>query len=190
MSELLLYVVLFFMVLSAILTVITDKLFTAVVYSGVLSLLTTLSYLLLGAPDVALAEAVIGSTLATAIFLVTLKKYRIFTVYLVGNRDDQLSTQILQTITTTLKKMNIELHVLQTQSDAHELFSHPNCDLVAEKKGEQIVLHGELQSQYFSKITEALSCEIDSGVVVVEDSITDSIVNFREDENYEETNLF
>ncbi len=181
MNELL-YVVLFFMIVAAVLTVITEKLFTAVVYSSALSILTTLAYLLLGAPDVALAEAVIGSTLATAIFLVTLKKYRIFTVYFVGTREDPLSTHVLQTITSTLKKMNIELNVLQTQSDAHELFSHPNCDLVAEKREEKIVLHGELQSQYFTEITEALSLEIQSGSVLVEDSIDDSTVNFREED--------
>ncbi len=178
----LLYFVLFFMIASAILTVVTDKLFTAVVYSSVLSLLTTLAYLLLGAPDVALAEAVIGSTLATAIFLVTLRKYRIFTVYLIGVKDDPQSLHVLQVITTTLRKLSIDLNILQTQGDAHELFSHPNCDLVAEKKGDQIILHGEMQSLYFMQLTEALSSEIQSGLVIVEDSIADSIVNFREEE--------
>ncbi len=182
MNNMFLTIILIFMLLSAILTVITDKMFTAVVYSSVLSAFTTLAYLLLGAPDVALAEAVIGSTLATAIFLVTLKKYRIFTVYLVGKRGDPLATHVLQVITRTLKQLDIEPNILQIQADAHELFSHPNCDLVAEQKNGNMILHGEQHSHYFTEIANALSHEIQNGSVIIEDSIYDSVVHFEEEE--------
>ncbi len=182
MDNIFLYSILSFMVIAAILTVITDKLFTAVVYSGVLSVFTALSYLLLGAPDVALAEAVIGSTLATAILLATLRKYRIFTIYIVGKLKHPLSSQVIQTISKTLQESDIEPNILHSQSDAHSLFAHPNCDLVVEQNGDSIILHGEMHSQYFSHITEALSDEIIANTVLLEDSINDSSIHYKGDD--------
>ncbi len=182
MNSLFLYFVLFFMVATAILCVITDKLFTAVVYSGTLSVFTTLCYLLLGAPDVALAEAVIGATVASAIFLITLKKYRVFNVYLVGNKSNQRFMKMTKTIVKTLKKHDIQPNILITDSDesVFKLFSLQNSDLVAIERGDVIELHGEVHSQYFSAISSALDSEINSGEVIIIDSIYDSIVSYRE----------
>lgn len=183
MNNALLYIILLLMVVSAILTIVTNRLFTAVVYSSVLSGFAAFAYVLLGAPDVALAEAVIGSTLATVIFLVTLKKYRIFTIYLMGKRDDALAIHVLQVITKTLQKYDIEPHVLQSSMSAGELLSNPNCDLVVEKKDEVIVLHGEKSSQYLGRISEMLSTDIQIGTVEIEDSLEDSIAEYKGDEN-------
>ena len=80
MNETLLGAVLLLLLGLGILVVVTDRLFTAVVYSAALSACIAFGYLLLGAPDVALAEAIIGSVLTTVIYLATLKKYRIFTI--------------------------------------------------------------------------------------------------------------
>ena len=80
MNETLLGAVLLLLLGLGILVVVTDRLFTAVVYSAALSACIAFGYLLLGAPDVALAEAIIGSALTTVIYLATLKKYRIFTI--------------------------------------------------------------------------------------------------------------
>ena len=67
------------LIVLAIATVQTRKLRNAVIYLGVFSLGMSFVYILYNAPDVAIAEAVIGSTLATILYLVALKKYRIFT---------------------------------------------------------------------------------------------------------------
>lgn len=74
MNETLLGAVLLLLLGLGILVVVTDRLFTAVVYSAALSACIAFGYLLLGAPDVALAEAIIGSALTTVIYLATLKK--------------------------------------------------------------------------------------------------------------------
>jgi multicomponent Na+:H+ antiporter subunit B len=47
---------------------------TAAIYLGVFSLVSSVLYLMCAAPDVAIAEAVIGSTLATVLYLVALQK--------------------------------------------------------------------------------------------------------------------
>ena len=53
----------------------THALRHAVIYLGVYSLISSLIYLLYGAADVAITEAIIGCTLSTILFLVALKKY-------------------------------------------------------------------------------------------------------------------
>lgn len=177
MNSILLYVILFLMVVAAIMTIITTRLFTAVIYSSALSAFAALVYVLLGAPDVALAEAVIGSTLATIIFLVTLKKYRIFTVYLIGKRDDSQLASGLQLLTKTLQRYDIEPHILQSSASADELLSDPHCDLVAERKDDIVIFYGQ-QSVHFSRIAEDFSEQINAGKFIfkydLENSSTDS----------------
>ncbi len=69
------------LVLLAIVTIQIQKMRHAVIYLGAFSLTTSFVYLLYNAPDVAIAEAIIGSTLSTILYLVALQKYKIFTVY-------------------------------------------------------------------------------------------------------------
>jgi len=64
------------LVVLALVALNTPKLRRAVVYLGIFSLVSSFVYLLYGAPDVAIAEAVIGSTIATVLYLVALKKYK------------------------------------------------------------------------------------------------------------------
>ena len=56
----------------------------SVVYLAVFSLLASLLYLLFAAPELAIAEAVIGSGLVTLLYLAALKRNRVYTVAIVG----------------------------------------------------------------------------------------------------------
>jgi uncharacterized MnhB-related membrane protein len=69
------------LVILAILAVQTEKLRRAVIFLGAFSLCISFVYMLYNAPDVAIAEAVIGCTLSTILYLVALRKFRIFTVF-------------------------------------------------------------------------------------------------------------
>lgn len=60
----------------AIIAVHTQKLAVAIIASGAVSLLASIMYLLLAAPDVAMTEAAIGSGLSTIIFFYVLNKIR------------------------------------------------------------------------------------------------------------------
>lgn len=64
------------MVVMAVAVLLAKKIKTAVIISGVVSLLASILYLLLASPDVAMTEAAIGSGLTTIIFFYVLNKMR------------------------------------------------------------------------------------------------------------------
>ena len=70
------------MVAAAILAIYARNLIAAIISAGVISLLASIIYLLLAAPDVAMTEAAIGSGLTTIIFLLAIKKIK-------ENKEDQ-----------------------------------------------------------------------------------------------------
>lgn len=64
------------MITAALMAVYQKKLSIAVIAAGAVSLMASVLYLLLAAPDVALTEAAIGSGLSTIIFFYVLNKIR------------------------------------------------------------------------------------------------------------------
>lgn len=61
---------------SAVLAVLTKNLVVAIIAAGLVSLMASIGYLLLSAPDVAMTEAAIGSGLSTIIFFYVLNRVR------------------------------------------------------------------------------------------------------------------
>lgn len=74
MLELLVLLVCGSILISGVLAVLLSNMMTAMVSAGLASLFAAVSYVLLAAPDVAMAEAAIGSGLATLIFLYSIRK--------------------------------------------------------------------------------------------------------------------
>jgi energy-converting hydrogenase B subunit D len=74
MLELLVFLLCGSILASGILAVCLQNLMAAVVSAGLSSLFAAVCYVLLAAPDVAMAEAAIGSGLATIIFLYAIRK--------------------------------------------------------------------------------------------------------------------
>ncbi|WP_438751610.1 hydrogenase subunit MbhD domain-containing protein [Pararhizobium sp. O133] len=74
MLELLILLVCGSILVSGLLAVLLDNLMAAMISGGLASLFAAVSYVLLAAPDVAMAEAAIGSGLATLIFLYAIRK--------------------------------------------------------------------------------------------------------------------
>ena len=64
------------MIIAAFLAIRLKNLLAAIISAGVISLLASVIYLMLAAPDVAMTEAAIGSGLTTIIFIFTLKKIK------------------------------------------------------------------------------------------------------------------
>ena len=64
------------MIVAAFLAIHLKNLLSAIISAGIISLLASVIYLLLAAPDVAMTEAAIGSGLTTIIFIFTLKKIK------------------------------------------------------------------------------------------------------------------
>jgi uncharacterized MnhB-related membrane protein len=74
MQELLILLMCFSILVSGVLAVTLQSLMAAMVSSSLAGLFAAVSFLLLAAPDVAMAEAAIGSGLATFIFLYAIHK--------------------------------------------------------------------------------------------------------------------
>ena len=74
MLELLVILVCAGILVSGVLAVWLSNVLAAMISAGLASLFAAVSYVLLAAPDVAMAEAAIGSGLATLIFLYTMRK--------------------------------------------------------------------------------------------------------------------
>lgn len=70
------YLLLFLMVVVAFLAVIFEEELISIICLSIFSITLTALYLLYKAPDVALAEAVIGSGLNTAIFMTAISQVR------------------------------------------------------------------------------------------------------------------
>lgn len=72
--ELLVILICASILVSGILAVTLRSLMPAMVSSGLASLFAAVSYVLLAAPDVAMAEAAIGAGLSTLVFLYAIRK--------------------------------------------------------------------------------------------------------------------
>jgi multicomponent Na+:H+ antiporter subunit A len=71
-------ILIFLMLVSAIAAVIFKDLLSAVIASCVVSLIAAVLFYFLQAPDVAMAEAAIGAALITAIFVIALRRTKRF----------------------------------------------------------------------------------------------------------------
>lgn len=62
------------MFFGAIWTIISTDIFKSIIVSGIVSLMASVMFLLMEAPDVAITEAAIGSAMTTALFIFSYKK--------------------------------------------------------------------------------------------------------------------
>jgi len=67
-------ILIFIMIILAVAAVTFKDLINAVVVSAAVSLITSILFYFLQAPDVAMAEAAIGAGLTTAIFIIAIRK--------------------------------------------------------------------------------------------------------------------
>ena len=65
-----------FMVVAGLVAVATKSLLASIILSGGISLAASVVFLLMGAPDVAMTEAAIGSGLTTVVFLYAMARSR------------------------------------------------------------------------------------------------------------------
>ena len=76
MIMVIIYVLGIIMVFAAFMALYLKSLVSAVISAGVISLLASIIYLVLAAPDVAMTEAAIGSGLTTVVFLLALNRIK------------------------------------------------------------------------------------------------------------------
>jgi len=155
-----LYFVLVLMIIFAFLAIQSDSIMRAIVLLSAFSVLCSIAYFMLHAPDVAIAEAVIGCSLSTILFLVALRKYRIFTVYVLV--DDQTSEawkfKIKRHVIKFVKTINLEVHYIVTNEPLERLIEKYKFDSIMICDNNAIDFHGyksnyhfDLMYDYFNK---------------------------------------
>jgi len=152
------YVILIMMVIFAIAAIQTEVLRRAIIYAGVFSLLSSFAYLLYKAPDVAIAEAVIGCTLATVIFLVALTKYKVFRVYYkADNSNRENIDDILMSITKYSDYMSLQLDIISTQKKLDDISSASGFDVIIIQNENSIDIYGETSNYIFNNMIDYIN---------------------------------
>lgn len=154
-----------FLILMVVLTVIslnTAKLRRAVIYLGIFSLISSFVYLLYGAPDVAIAEAVIGSAISTVLYLVALKKYQVFTIYYTNANYNQIRdrhtirgrAQVLRDTEKFYSEREMEPQIIYTTEDYKTVLQRRNFDLLIHQNLDQVIFYGSRQDYHVDAFEE------------------------------------
>ncbi len=141
------------LIILSVFIVFTHKLRVAIILSGLCSMLAAFVYLFLAAPDVAIAEAIIGSTLSTIIFLIGIRKYRVCTVCALPS-DNRMETKLWSIIDRCATKKELEPTVLHVHN-LDELKTH-FYDLAYELTDKNITLYGEIDNYFISDVYSSL----------------------------------
>lgn len=152
------YLIMIMMIIFAIFSIQTEVLRRAVIYAGVFSLLCSFSYLYYNAPDVAIAEAVIGCTLSTIIYLVALTKYKIFRVYYILNTYDKVEREhLLSSITRFSDYMSLQQDVISTSRTLDQILEEGHYDVVIIQNEEGFDIYGETSNYHFDNLIDFLN---------------------------------
>lgn len=144
-------VLLLIMVGMALLTIRAAMLRLAIIYMGVFSLSASLLYVLYRAPDVAIAEAVIGSGLAVLLYLSALKRYRVYTIGLVTNRASNVTDRDIVHAERIAAISDIEAFCIEREREPQTVFTRETVaqairnyryDLVIEELPTGVRLYG------------------------------------------------
>ena len=154
-------ILLFLLIVLALAAVHTHSLRHAVIYLGVYSLISSLIYLLYGAADVAITEAIIGCTLTTILFLVALKKYQIFILYYKIDTSNGGAPYLCRQIEQQLRHFAYEVLDFQMETTLTELppetiLSDHNFDIFIHHTGEEIRCYGLKDNYHFSALKKYL----------------------------------
>lgn len=127
-------IVLAMMITLAIATVSSMKLRRAIIYMGGFSLLASFVYLFSNAPDVAIAEAVIGCTISVILLLTALQKYRVMTIYYVEDKSCEVSQNLCEEFVIDLEKFllehEFEPQLVRTTLDDESLHEQDKFDML------------------------------------------------------------
>lgn len=148
----------------AIFTIITPRVRKSIILSGIMSVTASFAYVLLAAPDIALTEAVVGTTITTVLLLVAIKKSKIFIVYYI-KRDEVIREDIMKSIEQILKESEYELQFVCTTETVNFLKNNYSFELLIEEKEDIIHLYGEYANLTFVDIVKKLKSEFGEDLI-------------------------
>lgn len=147
----------FLLLLTAFMSIHSKHLRHSVLYLSAFSILCALYYLLLHAPDVALAEAVIGCSLSTILYLVALTKYKLFTIYYIQPFSPSSLKTIFPLIRAFCRSEELEDHGIHTHLSFEEVCHLDAFDVAIVQTSNGIVFYGAKDNDYIQKLDRFLA---------------------------------
>lgn len=165
--KLVIIITLSIMVLLSVLTIFNESIRTSVILQGVLSSLAAFTFLIFIAPDVALAEAVIGSTLSTIVILMAIRHMRVIhVVYNTKSLDSSLIEGLFQEI------YGVGDHEYQLASNDESLQAniknYPNSDFIICEEGDKLYLYSRREGSDYLQVKSNLEAYREWELVLVE----------------------
>lgn len=160
---------LFALLLLAILSLSVRRLRLAIVYKTLFSLICAFVYLYYSAPDVSIAEAVMGCGIATALFLVALRNAEHFTVYVLMPHaqdpgDGMLlpeGKQIMAEMVSFSKQKNLSLDVRYSNVTLNAMITDYRADLILLQDNGELTLFGLEQDYHFDAVRELVDVHLE-----------------------------
>ncbi len=144
------------LVLLALLAIRAEILRVAVVFFGIFSLVCSFLYLYYQAPDVAIAEAVIGSGLITLLYLTALKRYKVYNIAFTSDSFTDVTDRtivegtrhehFLGEVEEFCLNRELEPQLVFTPDSVDELLETGQFDLIIRQEGEQITVYGNQEN--------------------------------------------
>lgn len=147
----------------------THHLRHSIIYLGIFSLCISFVYLIYNAPDVALAEAIIGSTISTILYLVALQKYKIFTIYFrVENSNDcntlkdcSFDSSLMKLLSKFCNKQELESQFIFSNLSLNEIFEHHQYSLIIESdlEDDELIIYAHSENFKLDSLEAFLKSE-------------------------------
>jgi uncharacterized MnhB-related membrane protein len=164
--------------LLAVLSLRTENLHVAVVYFSVFSLICSFLYLYYQAPDVAIAEAVMGSGLITLLYLTALKRYKVYSICYtntdfptVSDRDIIEGTrkgELVREIEAFCFARELEPQLVFTPQPVREIMESGRHDLIIHQSGSSITILGNRENYVIDELEVLLVLRYQDLKVIVE----------------------
>ncbi len=141
-------------VMIAIVAVWTRILRHAVIFLGIFSFICSFLYLYYGAPDVAIAEAVIGSGLVMLLYLTAIKRYRTYSIIVAVDQDERLQDskiaelansgqgKLLTEIESFCLSRELDPEIVYSRETRETIIAEGRFDLVVETEGQNFTVYG------------------------------------------------
>ncbi len=158
--------IIFILMIGTALFIVSSRNFKRIIIAlGAFSILASFCYLIYSAPDVAIAEAIIGSALSTILYIVALKKHRTFYIYFTSSENKKNSDFKLKSGTSDVSGKIMQYcanHDLEAQSvftweSPEKIASEHMYDLILHSSGDKITIYGSDKELHVNEIKKMLS---------------------------------
>jgi putative multicomponent Na+:H+ antiporter subunit B len=139
------------LIVFSIILINTPRIRRLAIFICVFSIICSIIYLIHGAPDVSIAEAIIGSTIATILYLVALQKYRYFKIYYtiecldgIDNNGETEQQNVISTIEDFCRFKHLEPQFIYSMEPLERIISQSDFDLIVRNINGVISIYGKL----------------------------------------------